>query len=31
VGVVILVMIMAFAFYNDIARMWGPGKFFGIF
>jgi regulator of sigma E protease len=31
VGVVILVMIMAFAFYNDIARMWGPGKIFGIF
>jgi regulator of sigma E protease len=31
VGVVILVMIMAFAFYNDIARMWGQGKFFGIF
>lgn len=31
VGVVILVMIMAFAFYNDIARMLGPGKFFGIF
>lgn len=31
VGVVVLVMIMAFAFYNDIARMWGSGKFFGIF
>jgi regulator of sigma E protease len=31
VGIVILVMIMAFAFYNDIARMWGTGKFFGIF
>lgn len=31
VGVVILVMIMAFAFYNDIARMLGAGKFFGIF
>jgi regulator of sigma E protease len=31
VGIVILVMIMAFAFYNDIVRMLGPGKLFGIF
>lgn len=31
VGIVILVMIMAFAFYNDIARMMGAGKGFGIF
>lgn len=31
VGIVILVMIMAFAFYNDIARMFGAGKVFGIF
>jgi regulator of sigma E protease len=31
VGIVILVLIMAFAFYNDIARVFGSGKGFGIF
>ena len=31
VGIAILILIMAFAFYNDIARMLGAGKVFGVF